>query len=207
MRNQSARHKKKSIQIQNLNSKNNTQSVWVYIILGLFLWIFIQQAGVHATISGVLLAMFVPHTKNKKGESLLLFLEHKLHSWVAYLIMPLFALANAGVYLGDTSLNTLLNPIPLGVMTGLFFGKQIGVFFTTYFLIKTGYARLPSGANLLQMYGVAILAGIGFTMSLFIGNLAFENEMHISGMKLGVLIGSLFSAILGYLVLRFGVKN
>ena len=117
--------------------------------------------------------------------------------------MPLFALANAGVYLGDVSLNTLLKPIPLGVMSGLFLGKQIGVFLTTYVLIKTGYARLPSGASWIQMYGVAILTGIGFTMSLFIGNLAFESEIFISQMKIGVLVGSFLSAVLGYLLLNF----
>jgi len=117
--------------------------------------------------------------------------------------MPLFALANAGVYLGDVSLNTLLKPIPLGVMSGLFLGKQIGVFLTTYVLIKMGYARLPSGASWIQMYGVAILTGIGFTMSLFIGNLAFESEIFISQMKIGVLVGSFLSAVLGYLLLNF----
>ena len=129
-------------------------------------------------------------------------MENRLHPWVAYLIMPLFALANAGVYLGDVSLNTLLKPIPLGVMSGLFLGKQIGVFLATYVLIKMGYARLPSGASWIQMYGVAILTGIGFTMSLFIGNLAFESEIFISQMKIGVLVGSFLSAVLGYLLLN-----
>jgi len=116
--------------------------------------------------------------------------------------MPLFAFANAGVYLGDIALDTLFKPIPLGIITGLFFGKQIGVFLTTYILIKMGYARLPSGANWTQMYGVAMLAGIGFTMSLFIGTLAFESEIFISEMKIGVLVGSFLSAVLGYLLLN-----
>ena len=185
-----------------LCNKNNIQFIWIYIILGIFLWIFIQESGIHATISGVLLAIFIPHTKTKKGESLLMFLETKLHPWVAYLIMPLFAFANAGVYLGDIALDTLFKPIPLGIITGLFFGKQIGVFLTTYILIKMGYARLPSGANWTQMYGVAMLAGIGFTMSLFIGTLAFESEIFISEMKIGVLVGSFLSAVLGYLLLN-----
>ncbi len=188
-------------------NKKNIQFLWVYIVLGFFLWIFIQDTGIHATIAGVLLAAFIPHKKRNKGKSLLLFLEHKLHPWVSYLIMPLFALANAGVYLGDVSVNTLLNPIPLGIITGLFFGKQIGVFLTTLVLIKMGYARLPSGANWMQMYGIAILTGVGFTMSLFIGNLAFLSDTYISGMKLGVLIGSFFSAIMGYFILKFSVKN
>ena len=185
----------------------NISFIWIYILLGFFLWIFIQHAGIHATIAGVLLAIFIPHNKNSKQQSPLTYFEDKLHPWVAYLIMPLFALANAGVYFGNISLNTLFDPIPLGIISGLFFGKQIGVFLTIYILIKMGYARLPSGANWIQMYGVAILTGIGFTMSLFIGNLAFENEIHITGMKLGVLIGSFFSAITGYFFLRFGVKN
>ena len=187
-------------------NKKNVQFVWLYICLGIFLWVFIQQAGIHATISGVLLAIFIPNEKTKQG-SLLTCIENKLHPWVAYLIMPLFALTNAGVYLGDVSLASLSNPVPLGIMTGLFFGKQIGVFFTTFLLIKMGYARLPSGANWLQMYGIAILTGIGFTMSLFIGNLAFTSETYISGMKLGVLIGSFFSSIVGYFFLKFSVKN
>ena len=188
-------------------NKKNISFIWIYILLGFFLWIFIQHAGIHATIAGVLLAIFIPHNKNSKQQSPLTYFEDKLHPWVAYLIMPLFALANAGVYFGNISLNTLFDPIPLGIISGLFFGKQIGVFLTIYILIKMGYARLPSGANWIQMYGVTILTGIGFTMSLFIGNLAFENEIHITGMKLGVLIGSFFSAITGYFFLRFGVKN
>ena len=128
-----------------LYNKKNTQNIWIYIFLGFLLWIFIQNAGIHATISGVLLAIFIPHGKTKQG-SLLTCAEHKLHPWVAYLIMPLFALTNAGVYLGDVSLASLSNPVPLGIMTGLFLGKQIGVFFTTFLLIKKGYARLPSGS-------------------------------------------------------------
>ena len=116
-----------------LCNRRNLQNIWIYILLGFFLWIFIQNAGIHATISGVLLAIFIPHKKTKQG-SLLTCAENKLHPWVAYLIMPLFALTNAGVYLGDVSLASLSNPVPLGIMTGLFFGKQIGVFFTTFLL-------------------------------------------------------------------------
>ena len=188
-------------------NKKNVRSLWVYIFSGIFLWIFIQETGIHATIAGVLLAAFVPHKKNNKQKSLLIFLEHKLHPWVSYLIMPLFALANAGVYLGDVSLNTLLNPIPLGIISGLFFGKQIGVFLTTFFLIKMGYAILPSGSNWMQLYGVSILTGVGFTMSLFIGNLAFESDIYISGMKLGVLVGSFLSAVMGYFFLKYSKKK
>ena len=144
-----------------------------------------------------------PHEKTKHG-SLLTCAEHKLHPWVAYLIMPLFALANAGVYLGDMSLQSLTNPVPLGIMTGLFFGKQIGVFFTTFLLIKMGYARLPSQANWTQMYGIAALTGIGFTMAMFINFLAFTGEdAYINEAKIGILIASFASAILGYILLNF----
>ena len=188
-------------------NKLNIKKFLPYLILGLILWFFTHESGIHATISGVLLATVIPHRKKEKDFSLLIKLEHMISPYVAFGIMPLFALANAGVYFGNISLNTLFDPIPLGIISGLFFGKQIGVFLTIYILIKMGYARLPSGANWIQMYGVAILTGIGFTMSLFIGNLAFENEIHITGMKLGVLIGSFFSAITGYFFLRFGVKN
>ena len=183
-------------------NKKNVQFVWLYICLGIFLWVFIQQAGIHATISGVLLAIFIPHEKTKQG-SLLTCIENKLHPWVAYLIMPLFALTNAGVYLGDLSLASLSNPVSLGIMTGLFFGKQIGVFFTTFLLIKMGYARLPSGSNWIQMYGIAMLTGIGFTMAMFINFLAFDTDIYINQAKIAILIASFTSAILGYILLNF----
>jgi len=185
-----------------LCNRRNLQNIWIYILLGFFLWIFIQNAGIHATISGVLLAIFVPHKKTKQG-SLLTCAENKLHPWVAYLIMPLFALTNAGVYLGDVSLASLSNPVPLGIMTGLFFGKQIGVFFTTFLLIKMGYARLPSGSNWIQMYGIAMLAGIGFTMAMFINFLAFDTDIYINQAKIAILIASFTSAVLGYILLNF----
>ena len=185
-----------------LCNRRNLQNIWIYILLGFFLWIFIQNAGIHATISGVLLAIFVPHKKTKQG-SLLTCAENKLHPWVAYLIMPLFALTNAGVYLGDVSLASLSNPVPLGIMTGLFFGKQIGVFFTTFLLIKMGYARLPSGSNWIQMYGIAMLTGIGFTMAMFINFLAFDTDIYINQAKIAILIASFTSAVLGYILLNF----
>ena len=117
--------------------------------------------------------------------------------------MPMFALANAGVYLGDLSLTSLTNPISLGVMTGLFFGKQIGVFLTTFLLIKLGYARLPSGSNWIQMYGIAVLTGIGFTMAMFINFLAFDSDTYVSQAKIGILIASFMSAVFGYILLNF----
>ena len=185
-----------------LCNKRNLQNIWIYIFLGFLLWIFIQNAGIHATISGVLLAIFIPHEKTKQG-SLLTCIENKLHPWVAYLIMPLFALTNAGVYLGDVSLASLSNPVPLGIMTGLFFGKQIGVFFTTFLLIKMGYARLPSESNWIQMYGIAVLTGIGFTMAMFINFLAFDTDVYINQAKIAILIASFASAVLGYILLNF----
>ena len=185
-----------------LCNKTNTQNIWIYLVLGFFLWIFIQKSGIHATISGILLAIFIPHKKSNQ-RSLLNCAEDKLHPWVAYLIMPLFALANAGVYLGDVSLKSLTNPISLGVMSGLFFGKQIGVFFTTFLLIKMGFARLPSQANWIQMYRIAVLTGIGFTMAMFINFLAFDTDTYISEAKIGILIAAFASAILGYILLNF----
>ena len=185
-----------------LCNKRNLQNIWIYIFLGFLLWIFIQNAGIHATISGVLLAIFIPHEKTKQG-SLLTCAESKLHPWVAYLIMPLFALTNAGVYLGDVSLASLSNPVPLGIMSGLFFGKQIGVFFTTFLLIKMGYARLPSESNWIQMYGIAVLTGIGFTMAMFINFLAFDTDIYINQAKIAILIASFASAVLGYILLNF----
>ena len=185
-----------------LCNRRNLQNIWIYLVLGFFLWIFIQKSGIHATISGILLAIFIPHKKSNQS-SLLNCAEDKLHPWVAYLIMPLFALANAGVYLGDVSLKSLTNPISLGVMSGLFFGKQIGVFFTTFLLIKMGFARLPSEANWIQMYGIAVLTGIGFTMAMFINFLAFDTDTYINEAKIGILIASFASAILGYILLNF----
>ena len=185
-----------------LCNKRKLQNIWIYIVLGFLLWIFIQNAGFHATISGVLLAAFIPHEKTKQ-ESLLTCAENKLHPWVAYLIMPLFALTNAGVYLGDVSLASLSNPVPLGIMAGLFFGKQIGVFFTTFLLIKMGYARLPSDSNWIQMYGIAVLTGIGFTMAMFINFLAFDSDIYINQAKIAILIASFLAAVLGYILLNF----
>ena len=138
----------------------------------------------------------------EKDFSLLLKLEHALSPYVAFGIMPLFALANAGVSLEGISINKLMNPVPLGIVCGLFFGKQIGVFLFSYLSIKLKFAEMPSNSNWIKLYGVGILTGIGFTMSLFVGNLAFmENTQHMVGVKIGVLCGSLLSAFVGYFLL------
>ena len=173
-----------------------------FLIVGLFLWYFTHSSGMHATISGVLLAATIPHRKNEKDFSLLLKLEHFLSPYVAFGIMPLFALANAGVVLDGVSFDTLMSPIPLGILCGLFIGKQVGVFLFSYIAIKLKFAEMPSNSGWIKFYGVGILTGIGFTMSLFVGNLAFvENINYMDGVKIGVLSGSFLSAIVGYLVL------
>ena len=173
-----------------------------YFLVGLFLWYFTHESGIHSTISGVLLATTIPHRKNKKDYSLLLKLEHILSPFVAFGIMPLFAFANAGVVLNDISINTILSPVPLGIICGLFFGKQIGVFLFSFLSVKLKLAEMPTNSNWVKFYGVGILTGIGFTMSLFVGNLAFLNYPdNLDGVKIGVLIGSSLSAIVGYLLL------
>ena len=173
-----------------------------YLLIGLFLWYFTHESGIHSTISGVVLALTIPHRIHEKDFSLLLKLEHILSPYVAFGIMPLFALANAGVSLDGISANTLMAPLPLGILCGLFFGKQIGVFLFSYLSIKLKFAEMPSNSNWIKLYGVGILTGIGFTMSLFVGNLAFmENTQHMVGVKIGVLCGSLLSAFVGYFLL------
>ena len=173
-----------------------------YLLVGFFLWYFTHESGIHSTISGVVLALTIPHRVKGKDFSLLLKLEHILSPYVAFGIMPLFALANAGVALDGTSTKTLMEPVPLGILCGLFFGKQIGVFLFSYLSIKLKFAEMPTNSNWIKLYGVGILTGIGFTMSLFVGNLAFiEDTQHMDGVKIGVLCGSLLSAFVGYFLL------
>ncbi|MBX8531426.1 Na+/H+ antiporter NhaA [Pseudomonas cichorii] len=175
-----------------------------YLILGALLWFFVLQSGVHATLAGVALALCIPLGKpEEEARSPLLFLEEKLHYWVAFAIVPVFGFANAGVSLAGISAENLLDPVPLGVALGLFVGKQIGVFLAALLAIRAGLAVLPQGSNWVQLYGVALLCGIGFTMSLFIGNLAFPGAAHlVDEVKIGVLMGSGLAAIAGVLLLR-----
>ena len=178
-----------------------------YVLVGIALWVFVLKSGVHATLAGVVTALFVPATDpGHPGHPPSQRLEHALHPWVAFGILPLFAFANAGVNLSGMSLGKLLEPIPLGILLGLFVGKQVGVFTFAWLAVKSGLARLPDGVNFRQVYGAAILCGIGFTMSLFIGMLAFENtasgEVIITD-QLGILAGTLLSAVFGSLVLYF----
>ena len=179
-----------------------------YLLIGLFLWYFTHGSGIHSTISGVILATTIPHRDNTKDYSPLLKLEHILSPYVAFGIMPLFALANAGVTFNDISVNTILEPVPLGILCGLFFGKQIGVFLFSFLSIKLKLAEMPSNSNWMKFYGVGILTGIGFTMSLFIGNLAFvDYSNNLDGVKIGVLLGSFLSALVGYIVLLIATKK
>ncbi len=189
-------------------NKSGIKNFFPYLILGLFLWFFTYKSGVHATIAGVLLASTIPHRLKENDFSLLIKLEHAISPYVAFFIMPLFAFANAGVSFEGLTIKSLLEPVPLGIVLGLFVGKQIGVFVFSYASIKLGFAQMPSNSNLLSLYGVGILTGIGFTMSLFVGNLAFvENIQYMDGVKIGVLTGSLLSTLIGYLLLLLTSKK
>jgi len=189
-------------------NKFNIKKILPYLIVGFFLWEFTHQSGIHATIAGVLLACTIPHRKKDRDFSLLIKLEHAISPYVAFGIMPLFAFANAGVSLDGLTFGSLLNKVPLGIVLGLFVGKQLGVFLFSYISIKLKIAQMPNNSNWLNLYGVGILTGIGFTMSLFVGNLAFvENIQYMDGVKIGVLSGSLLSTVFGYLLLLIFSKN
>ena len=179
-----------------------------YLLIGLCMWYFTYKSGIHATIAGVLLASSIPHRLKEHDFSLLEKLEHGISPYVAFLIMPIFAFANAGVNLEGLSLSSLLSPVPLGILMGLFFGKQIGVLLFSYISVKLKFAEMPNNSNWMTIYGVSILTGIGFTMSLFVGNLAFiENTQYIGGVKIGVLSGSLLSTVFGYFILLIFSKK
>ena len=183
-------------------NKFNIKKFFPYLLVGLFLWDFTHNSGIHATIAGVLLAMTIPHRKKEKDFSLLIKIEHAISPYVAFGIMPLFAFANAGVSLEGLSFSSLLDKVPLGIVLGLFVGKQLGVFVFSYISIKLKVAQMPNNSNWFNLYGVGILTGIGFTMSLFVGNLAFvENMQYMDGVKIGVLTGSLLSTLTGYLLI------
>jgi len=179
-----------------------------YALIGVFVWACVLKSGVHATLAGVITALAIPlRAKDPNESSPLHRAEHGLHIWVAFLILPLFAFANAGVSLKGVSFADLMAPLPLGIALGLFFGKQIGVFCFSWIAVKVGLAKLPTGANWPQVYAIACLTGVGFTMSLFIGTLAFEGDTMLNDVRLGVLMGSLASGILGYVLLRIFCKE
>lgn len=174
-----------------------------YLVAGGLLWFLMLQSGIHATLAGVIIALCIPlGDKDDKRKSPLLYLEEKMHPWVAFAVVPIFGFANAGVSLTGITPGNLIDPVPLGVASGLLIGKQLGVFGVAALAIRFGVAKLPEGCSWLQLYGVALLCGIGFTMSLFIGALAFPNAPHlVDEVKVGVLLGSILSAILAVFVL------
>jgi len=178
-----------------------------YALLGIVLWVCVLKSGVHATLAGVAIAVAIP-MRGPNDSSPLKALEHVLHPWVAFLVTPLFGFANAGVSFTGVSLASLFEGVALGIAAGLFIGKQIGVLLTVFLCVRLGFARLPEGTNWLSIYGAALLAGIGFTMSLFIGTLAWDDATYAAPLRLGVLGGSLLSGCVGYVVLRFAsAKN
>ena len=189
-------------------NKFGVKKFFPYLIIGAFMWFFTYKSGIHATIAGVLLASTIPHRIKDKDFSLLIKLEHAISPYVAFIIMPIFAFANAGVSLEGLSPLSLLQPVPLGILLGLFIGKQVGVMIFSYVAVKLGAAQMPDNSSWLSLYGVSVLTGIGFTMSLFVGNLAFaENIQYIDGVKIGVLAGSLLSTLFGYFILLFSSKK
>ena len=194
-------------------SKKEVKSLTPYIVLGVILWVAVLKSGVHATLAGVVLAFFIPmyDKSNEKDEahSPLVKLEHDLHPTVAYFILPVFAFANAGVSFSGVTLSSLIDPIPIGIAAGLIFGKQIGVFGFAYIGNKLGIAKMPEGTTWLSIYGVSALCGIGFTMSLFISSLAYENEgtEYIEESRIGILLGSIIAAAMGYIILSIALKK
>ncbi|WP_042693576.1 Na+/H+ antiporter NhaA [Azospirillum sp. B506] len=186
-----------------LLNRAGVRSLAPYLLLGLVLWVCVLKSGIHATLAGVVLAFAIPlRVKDRDGkrtkDAPLHSLEHALHPWVAFLIMPVFALSNAGVPLDGITPASLLEPVPLGIALGLFLGKQMGVFLAVWIAVHIGVVDRPARASWGQIYGVAVLTGIGFTMSLFIGTLAFADPQHAVAVRLGVLTGSLASALVGY---------
>lgn len=187
-------------------NKRDVQTVPSYMLVGLVLWVAMLKSGVHATLAGVMLAFFIPmRDKNKPGHSAVKELEHSLHPSVSFFILPIFAFANSGIDLGSITADSLVHPVTMGIFLGLFVGKQVGVFFFSWLAIKLGLTKLPEEFNWAQLYGCSALCGVGFTMSLFIGSLAFEETGAnlVFDERLGILSGSIASAILGYLILRF----
>jgi NhaA family Na+:H+ antiporter len=173
-----------------------------YFLVGIVMWVFVLKSGIHATLAGVLIAFTIPLKTKNEDEALLYKMEHGLHPWVAFLILPVFAFANAGVNFTGIGIDDLLQPLTLGIAVGLFLGKQIGVFLATWIGVKSGIARLPENVSWKHVYGVACLTGVGFTMSLFIGSLAFTTADVMNSVRLGVVLGSVLSGIIGYLLLK-----
>ena len=185
-----------------LLNRRGVHTLGPYCVLGLFIWACVLKSGVHATLAGVALGLLIPLSVKKEPDvSPLKIMEHALHPWVAFLILPVFAFVNAGVSLQGLTLEALMHPVTLGIAAGLFIGKQIGVMGLTFLAVSLGFCKLPAGVNWMQFYGMALLTGIGFTMSLFIGTLAFTDIELASAVRLGVLFGSILSGVAGTSIL------
>lgn len=186
-----------------LINRMGINKMYIYMILGIFLWYFVLKSGVHATIAGVLLATTIPNTSNNGLEhSMLKDLEHKLHNFVGILVLPVFAFFNSDINFADVTLSSVYSPLSLGVILGLLLGKPIGITLFTYVGMKTNLFNLPENVTIKDVFGLSLLCGIGFTMSLFINGLAFSDPVLIDSSKLGIFIGSMISAIAGYLILK-----
>ncbi|MFM4678784.1 Na+/H+ antiporter NhaA [Aeromonas media] len=189
-------------------NRRGEDRIGLYMLVGLVLWVAVLKSGVHATLAGVIVGFMIP-ISGKRYASPLKHLEHALHPWSAYLILPLFAFANAGVSLDGIQLSDLLSPVPMGIILGLFIGKPLGIFTVSWLSVKLGIAQLPNGVNFKQIFAVSILCGIGFTMSMFIASLAFEHGGldYGSYSRLGILVGSTLAAVIGFIALRISLPN
>ncbi|MFQ2677091.1 Na+/H+ antiporter NhaA [Aeromonas caviae] len=189
-------------------NRRGEDRIGLYMLVGLVLWVAVLKSGVHATLAGVIVGFMIP-LNGKRYASPLKHLEHVLHPWSAFLILPLFAFANAGVSLEGVYFSALLNPLPMGIILGLFVGKPLGIFTISWLAVKSGIAQLPQGVNFRQIFAVSILCGIGFTMSMFIASLAFEHGGldYGSYSRLGILAGSALAAVIGYIALRISLPN
>ena len=189
-------------------NRMGVKSLAAYLIVGIFIWLFVLKSGVHATLAGIAVAAFIP-LKDGDDHSPSRHLEHILHPWVAYGVLPIFAFANAGVQFAGVNSEAVLRAVSTGIMLGLFFGKQIGVFGMTALVVGLGIAKKPEGSSWAMLYGIALLCGIGFTMSLFIGSLAFEHGGFEQGvaLRIGVISGSVVSAFCGWLVLHLSLPR
>lgn len=189
-------------------NRRNVTSITPYIFIGVIMWIAVLKSGIHATLAGVVLALFIPmFDKTDPEHSPVEELEHDLHNTVAFGILPLFAFANSGISLKGAGLAELFHSVPLGIAAGLFIGKQLGVMIMCWLIFKLGISKMPNGMNFKQVYGAALLCGVGFTMSLFIGGLAFGGDTALFDERLGIIMGSIVSGIAGYLMLKASLKE
>lgn len=196
-----------AISVLILMNRLKVKAISPYVFVGVILWLFVLKSGVHATLAGIILAFTIPLNGKDAASSPLKTMEHGLHRWVVFLILPVFAFANAGVDLTGLTFEMLTSPVVLGVSLGLFLGKQLGVFSFAYVVIKLNWARMPQGSNWGQLYGVGILCGVGFTMSLFISSLAYNEQPFSIVSRLGILLGSFASAVTGLVVLYLFSRN